>query len=339
MQKQIKIIVGIGLIVVALGAWYYNSGTDEQKEQQAEKESREIVRDSRPDEKTPGEREMAPVPEEDADISTDQGEPASEQRELELPPLAEPDTAEEPAKPADQQTTEPEQEAFMASEQDQDQEPIEEYGPEGIGPTDLAEREVEQTEEDGDRAAPAAATRPAESLRLPSTNEAGSTTQPSMTAEAGETTAEPAKKKEYKTHVVQRGDTLSALAARYLGNARYAGKIIKANPGIQPRRLQVGMELKIPTDVEQTDATQPSTIEAGEDVKIVRGSASPVPQERAYTVKAGEGWYDLAKRFLGDGSRWPELYEMNKDRVPRNPNILPEGTVIELPENLSANES
>jgi nucleoid-associated protein YgaU len=203
----------------------------------------------------------------------------------------------------------------MASEQDQDQEPIEEYGPEGIGPTDLAEREVEQTEEDGDRAAPAAATRPAESLRLPSTNEAGSTTQPSMTAEAGETTAEPAKKKEYKTHVVQRGDTLSALAARYLGNARYAGKIIKANPGIQPRRLQVGMELKIPTDVEQTDATQPSTIEAG------------------------EGWYDLAKRFLGDGSRWPELYEMNKDRVPRNPNILPEGTVIELPENLSANES
>jgi nucleoid-associated protein YgaU len=56
-----------------------------------------------------------------------------------------------------------------------------------------------------------------------------------------------------------------------------------------------------------------------------------VPKDRAYTVKEGEGWSALAERYLGEGSRWPELYELNRERIPRNPNILPAGTVIELP--------
>ena len=59
-------------------------------------------------------------------------------------------------------------------------------------------------------------------------------------------------------------------------------------------------------------------------------SLPPVAPEHAYTVKAGESWNDLARRFLGDAKRWTELYEINKERAP-NPHHLRPGLVIELP--------
>ena len=58
----------------------------------------------------------------------------------------------------------------------------------------------------------------------------------------------------------------------------------------------------------------------------------PIPEDRAYQVKNGEGWYDLASKFLGDGTRWPELFELNRERVSRDPNRLRAGTIIEIPE-------
>ena len=34
---------------------------------------------------------------------------------------------------------------------------------------------------------------------------------------------------------------------------------------------------------------------------------------------------------FGDGNRWTELYELNKERVPRNPHGLRSGMLIEVP--------
>jgi HEAT repeat protein/nucleoid-associated protein YgaU len=47
-------------------------------------------------------------------------------------------------------------------------------------------------------------------------------------------------------HVVARGETLAVIARKYYGNAAMAGRITKANPGVDPRRLLVGQRLKIP---------------------------------------------------------------------------------------------
>ncbi len=63
----------------------------------------------------------------------------------------------------------------------------------------------------------------------------------------------------------------------------------------------------------------------------VRSAARPVPADRAYTVKAGDAWYGLAQRFLGDGNEWPRLFELNKERLSGNREVLPAGVVIELP--------
>ncbi len=61
-----------------------------------------------------------------------------------------------------------------------------------------------------------------------------------------------------------------------------------------------------------------------------------IAKGREYRVQPGEGWFDLAQRFLGDGRRWPELYELNRERVARNPSQLRSGTVIELPPGVTA---
>jgi nucleoid-associated protein YgaU len=148
------------------------------------------------------------------------------------------------------------------------------------------------------------------------------------------------------SHVIQTGDTFSALATRYLGNAKYAKLIMEANPKCDPRRLQVGATVTIPAAPESakpaspppaerrpvTPAAPPVVARAPERSTPTRSAPETViPADRVYTVQTGEGWYLLAKRFLGEGSRWPELYELNKERASFNPRLLRAGTVIELP--------
>jgi nucleoid-associated protein YgaU len=135
-------------------------------------------------------------------------------------------------------------------------------------------------------------------------------------------------------HVIQAGETYSALAEKYFGSARYVGLIVKANPGKDPRRLLVGSKINIPPAPKDVASKSDGKPIAGGSAKLARvpNEAAPaVPADRAYKVQPGESWNDIAAKFLGDQKRWPELYELNKDRVATNPASLRSGTVIELP--------
>ena len=53
-----------------------------------------------------------------------------------------------------------------------------------------------------------------------------------------------------------------------------------------------------------------------------------------YTVQAGDTLYSIAEEMLGDGSRWPELVELNQDKYPSlvtNPGYLVVGWELTLP--------
>lgn len=60
---------------------------------------------------------------------------------------------------------------------------------------------------------------------------------------------------------------------------------------------------------------------------------APAPEEalRSYTVRRGESLSVIASRQLGDGSRWREVYEMNRDVIGPNPDGVREGMTITLP--------
>ena len=57
---------------------------------------------------------------------------------------------------------------------------------------------------------------------------------------------------------------------------------------------------------------------------------SQAPQQTTYTVKSGDCLWNIAKKYLGDGSRYNEIYELNKDKI-TNPNLIYAGQVLTLP--------
>ena len=57
---------------------------------------------------------------------------------------------------------------------------------------------------------------------------------------------------------------------------------------------------------------------------------SEAPQQSDYTVKSGDCLWNIAKKYLGDGSRYNEIYELNKDKI-TNPNLIYPGQVLTLP--------
>lgn len=77
--------------------------------------------------------------------------------------------------------------------------------------------------------------------------------------------------------------------------------------------------------------------DAGEDAgKVVRGAgaaraqsaieaqkmrASAAKKPRVYVVKSGDSLSKIAKEVYGDASRWPEIFEANKDQI-KDPNLI-----------------
>lgn len=54
------------------------------------------------------------------------------------------------------------------------------------------------------------------------------------------------------------------------------------------------------------------------------------PVNRTCTVRQGDSLSTIAKRELGDGNRWPAIFDLNRDRI-SNPNRIYPGQVLKLP--------
>ena len=57
---------------------------------------------------------------------------------------------------------------------------------------------------------------------------------------------------------------------------------------------------------------------------------STAPKTKSYTVQSGDCLWNIAKKYLGDGSRYTEIYEMNQDKI-INPNLIYPGQTLVLP--------
>ena len=57
---------------------------------------------------------------------------------------------------------------------------------------------------------------------------------------------------------------------------------------------------------------------------------APAPEGRIYTVQAGDSLWRIAARELGAGTRWQEIYELNRDLLD-NPNHIYTGQTLKLP--------
>jgi len=129
--------------------------------------------------------------------------------------------------------------------------------------------------------------------------------------------------KGHRTHTIRRGDSYALLAEQYYGSQRHAKFLMDANPEhSDPRRLREGVVLRVPPM-----PNQPGTAHSAGSLRRPSGTAG----ERTYVVRGGDSFYRIAVRELGSGSRWPELFELNKNVVDGKPERLRPGQVLRLP--------
>ena len=58
---------------------------------------------------------------------------------------------------------------------------------------------------------------------------------------------------------------------------------------------------------------------------VKKGKTLTAEVTQTYVVKSGDSLSNIAKALLGDASRWPEIYELNKDVIGDNPNLIKPG--------------
>ena len=81
--------------------------------------------------------------------------------------------------------------------------------------------------------------------------------------------------------------------------------------------------------VQTTPSPAPSQPATATVQKPPRETTS-APKAANYTVKSGDCLWNIAKKQLGDGSRWKEIYELNKDKI-KNPNLIYSGQSLTMP--------
>ncbi len=123
------------------------------------------------------------------------------------------------------------------------------------------------------------------------------------------------------TYVIQAGDTFSLLADRFYGDESKWDVIAQANPRIDPIRLQVGQEVRIPAMADAAvvrDINEPENKPLPEGVKI-------------HVVKAGDSLSSIAEEHYQDQTQWRKIYNFNRELIGKNPNAIKAGMELRIP--------
>jgi nucleoid-associated protein YgaU len=147
-----------------------------------------------------------------------------------------------------------------------------------------------------------------------------------------------------REYVVQSGDTLEAIARRnYPGRTYTAIKAIsEANSISDPRRIRVGMKLKMPALPAQDQAnrntpptpgatpTRPENRQVAEPLTPSTPRTNAQPEEGdVYLVQGGDTLERIARKVLNDVRRWREIYEWNRDQL-HDPGVLRIGQKLKI---------
>jgi nucleoid-associated protein YgaU len=101
-----------------------------------------------------------------------------------------------------------------------------------------------------------------------------------------------------------------------------------ASPGVFTDHSIMG---SYPTEgVGQADVRQRHGDQIASDISAATGTTFTAERRSTYIVRQGDTLSAIAARTLGDGTRWPEIHALNRDRI-RDPNLILPGWELKLP--------
>ncbi len=113
-----------------------------------------------------------------------------------------------------------------------------------------------------------------------------------------------------KSYTVEKGDTLSSIAAKFYGDSSQWRVIYNANRDRIPdeHQLRIGQVLTIPAAGASTAVSSPAPAVSG-------APAAETTKAKTYVVQKGDSLYGIAQRFYGDGSQWQKILSANSSKL------------------------
>lgn len=131
-------------------------------------------------------------------------------------------------------------------------------------------------------------------------------------------------------HIVDKNESLAAIAQRYYRNASRVDWIVAANPEIKGgKAVRAGTKLVIPRPPGTTSTPLTASAPPREPPRTAAPAPSTAPA--TYKVKAGDNLTTIAGRVLGDRRRWQEIFDLNKAVIGKHPEDLRIGMVLKMP--------
>ena len=140
------------------------------------------------------------------------------------------------------------------------------------------------------------------------------------------------------TYKIQPNDNYWVISEKIYGSGAYFNALAEVNRSkvAQRDKLRVGDTISTPT-IAQLEQAYPQLCPKPSHRDTVRSRSSlvsahsPYAGGRTYEVQEGDTLFDIARHELGKGSRWAEIYDLNRDALGKDFDYLTPGMQLVLP--------